>query len=226
MSSKKEIAPKKQWSDFSKEEKDKAIKNLSIIGVAILIFIIASATMSSSKPTSNVQTTATTPTTQSTEQETAKTTPTVPVTIQDKLWAAVDTGLKKRDKINIDYSSTDKVAFLEHTDEEPYTAKSFVKQTYSMLVLWGQEAFKIDGVDIINVQNKTKFTDQYGNEAVRTGVTIEMTKAQFSQFNWKNLEYQPIHNSISANSNIYIIVPALLSQIDNPSSDLYLSLSY
>ncbi len=150
---------------------------------------------------------------------------TKPLTIQDKLWVAVDAGLKKRDNIKVEYDQTEKVAFIEHTDENTYDAESFVRQAYALLVLYGQQAFNVDGVEILNVQNKTVFTDAHGNKNVETGVTIEMTKDQFKQFNWKNLEYQEVDTRIQAASNIYLVKPAISSQIKD-NKKLYLVLRY
>ncbi len=152
-------------------------------------------------------------------------TPTTPQTIEDKLWQAVDTALKQRTNIKVSYDEKEKVAFIEHTDADAYTAESFVKQAYAMFVLFGQEVFKIDGVEHVNAQNKTTFTDQYGKNSIESGVTIEMTKANFSKFDWKNLEYQQVNTRIQAASDIYIIRQALANDIKDQSK-LYLKLSY
>lgn len=153
-------------------------------------------------------------------------TPAKTLTVQDKLWQAVDVGLKSRKGINISYDTndpTDRVAFIEHTDASPFDAQSFIRQSFTILVLFGQEAFKIDGVDSVNVQNKTDFTDQYGNKKLDNGVVIDMHKADFVKFNWDNLKYQPISNQIQAASDVYIINSALQPYTD---AQLYLSLSY
>lgn len=214
------------WYAWAKSSWNKLAK----VGVTVLVVFIMMAALGSQQPqqqqskTTTIQSAKPTQQTATTPQTTTPRT-TKPATTQDQLWTAVDNGLKKRDNIKIDYDGTDKVAFIEHTDNDPYDAVSFVRQTYAMLALWGPEAFKVSGVDIINIQNKTTFKDQYGNNSTGTGVTIEMTKDQFSKFNWKNLEYSPINDAIQNNSNVYIIVPAIRNEIKDPSK-LYLVLRY
>lgn len=216
------------WYIWAKSNWSKNVKIGATVVVSILT-IIALAASSSNKPqtpNSVAQQSSQTTTNTNQTQASVKTTPAKPLTIQDKLWQAVDTGLKSRKGIDISYDASDpsdKVAFIEHTDPEPFDSQSFIRQSYTILVLFGREAFKIDGVDSINVQNKTYFTDQYGNKKLSSGVTIDMHKAEFNKFNWDNLKYQPVSNQIQAASDVYIIAPALQPYKD---SQLYLSLSY
>ena len=200
------------------------IRIMMAIGVSFQIFwiiLLLSFVLTPATPQSNNQPQTTqTPTTQENSTDLTK-----PLTTEDRLWQAVDNGLKKRDNINIYYDSADKIVIIEHTDENPYSAESFVKQAYSILVLYGQEAFNIDDVNAINVQNKTALTDEYGKKNIENGVIIEMTKENFSKFEWKNLEYQQINTRIQTASDIYRIHPAIQKEIKDESK-LYLVLQY
>lgn len=213
------------WYAWAKSKWSKNVK-IGVTAAAGIIIIIALASSSGKKTETKTASQPVANQTATTQTKPAQATPAKPLTIQDKLWQAVDAGLKSRKGINISYDTgdpTDKVAFIEHTDENPFDSQSFIRQSFTILVLFGQEAFKIDGVDSVNVQNKTNFTDQYGNNKLASGVTIDMHKADFNKFNWNNLKYQPISNQIQAASDVYIINPALQPYTD---AQLYLSLSY
>lgn len=146
-----------------------------------------------------------------------------PQTMEDKLWAAVDAAFKTRKNFAVSYDasdSSDKVAYIEHTDPEPFDSQSFIRQSFSILALYGVEVFKIDGVDSVNVQNKTNFIDQYGNKKLDSGVIIDMHKAEYIKFNWKGLDHLPVRQQIQAASDVFIIKPALQPYTDD---QLYLT---
>lgn len=221
------------WYAWAKSKWSKNVKIgvTTVAGIFVIIALASSSgkkteTKTASQPVVNQTATTQTKPAEQKQAQPAQATPAKPLTTQDKLWQAVDVGLKSRKGINISYDTsdpTDRIAFIEHTNASPFDAQSFIRQSFTILVLFGQEAFKIDGVDSVNVQNKTNFTDQYGNKKLDNGVTIDMHKADFNKFNWNNLKYQPISNQIQAASDVYIINPALQPYTDK---QLYLSLSY
>lgn len=223
----------KKWSEMSQSEKRTSIIVIAIMAVIVIAIIngLSGANKAMNGANSAVtsggikqQTTSTSAPKQSEATQVTQATPAKTLTTQDKLWQAVDSTLKKRDNINISYDATEKVAFIDHTDENPYNAESFVRQAYTILALYGQAAFNIEGINHLNVQNKCKLTDAYGKDSVKSCVTIEMSKDQFSKFNWPNLDHLEVDNNIENASDIYIIVPAIKSQ--TKPSNLYLKLTY
>lgn len=166
------------------------------------------------------------PVEESSEPETTSEEAVEPQTMLDKLWQAADTSLKSRKDIDISYDTELRDAAIIHTDLEPFTHETFVRQAYTILVLWGQEAFKIDGVEFVTVVQKTKFIDQYGQESVQNGVVIAMSKTEFSKFDWQALAMgSPVDGSIAAAADAYFEHIAIKKEIKDRSK-LYLSLQY
>lgn len=213
------------WQRLNDKQK-KYVKILtSITGVAVVLLFISVSSMNSeidsiSKVQPQEPVAAQAPAQQAgTVQEQTKT-----LSIIDQLWQSVDTTLKSRSDISVSYDETTKTATVNHTDLEPYNESSFVRQAYTILVVYGKSAFAIEGVEHLNVQNSCNLQDRYGKDTVQSCMTIQMKKSVFNKFDWSQLEYQPVSDTIENESDIYTIAPALSSKVE--PSKLYLDLSY
>jgi len=196
--------------------------NITVKLVVTAVFgliLIISATSSNSK-TENTQTA-----TQA--QQTATSTPeptkqAKPLTTTDKLWVALDNSMKTRDGYSVEYDESSRSASVIKTTTDAWDESSLVRGSFTTLVKYGTEAFKIEGVDSVRVVIKTEFTDQYGKKAMEDAVRIIMNKSEFSKFDWNNLKYQSVYNQIKNASEGFYIHSAILKKLD--SDKLYLSL--
>ncbi|MCR4277933.1 MAG: hypothetical protein NUV80_00470 [Candidatus Berkelbacteria bacterium] len=174
-------------------------------GIAILVFFIAIGVTGSRKEASSgaSQQPATDEPGLTTQASTPVPVP-LPQTTADKLWVAYDAIKQNRDGIAIDYSEATKAVTLSKTSPTFYDEKSLVKGAVFVFVWYGSQVFKIDGVNELEVEFKTDFTDTYGNKKTDDAVVIFMSKEEFLKYNWKNLEYQPVLNQLRAGGSAYI----------------------
>ncbi|OGL36776.1 hypothetical protein A3A68_02435 [Candidatus Saccharibacteria bacterium RIFCSPLOWO2_01_FULL_48_13] len=141
-----------------------------------------------------------------------------------KLWQGVNDSLGDRTGIDVRYDAKSKIATIIHDGSSISSEAEVVRQAWTILALWGQEAVKLSEVEHVHVQNQISAPDVDGNEVLATGVIIEMTKDQFLKFDWEKLKNQNIEATLTSASTIYIVVPELASKI--APSDLYLVLEY
>lgn len=145
-----------------------------------------------------------------------------PLTTTDKLWVALDNSMKTRDGYTVEYDESSKTASVTKTSTDFWDETSMVRGSFTTLVKFGTEAFKIDGVDAVRVVTRSEFTDQYGKKGIEDAVRIIMNKSEFSKFDWNNLKYQSVYSQIKNASEGFYIHPAVLKNLD--TSKLYLSL--
>lgn len=172
------------------------------------------------KAPANSQTPSPTATQASTESQEA--TPTNPPTIADSLWSALDKSMKTRTNYSVEFDASSKTASIIKTSTSAWDESALVRDSFTTLVKYGTEAFKINGVDAVRVVVKTEFTDSYGKKNVEDAVRIIMTKSEFGKFDWKNLSYQPVYTRIKNASEAFYIHPAILQKL-NPEK-LYLAM--
>ncbi len=160
-----------------------------------------------------------------TKQEKAVPTPTVtqkPLTITDSLWIALDKSIKSRNGYSVEFDESSKTASVIETKTTAWDESALVRESFTVLVKYGTEAFKIDGVDAVRVVIKTEFTDNYGKKSIADAVRIIMKKSEFNKFDWKSLSYQPVYSQIKNASEGFYIQPAILQKL-NPDK-LYLAM--
>lgn len=148
--------------------------------------------------------------------------PTNPPTMTDRLWSALDKSMKTRTDYSVEFDESSKTASVIKTKTTAWDESALVRDSFTTLVKYGTEAFKIDGVDAVRVVEKTAFTDSYGKKSVEDAVRIIMTKSEFGKFDWKNLSYQPVYAKIKNASEGFYIHPAILQKL-NPDK-LYLAM--
>ncbi len=148
--------------------------------------------------------------------------PEKPMTMTDKLWKALDDSMKTRDGYTVEFDESSKTASVTHTSTSFWDENSLVKGSFTTLVKFGKEVFKIDGVDSVRVVVKTEFTDQYGKKNIEDAVRIIMLKSEFNKFQWENLAYQPVYSQIKNASETLYIHSAIMQKLD--PEKLYLSL--
>jgi hypothetical protein len=154
---------------------------------------------------------------------TPKPSPKPPSTI-DQLWSTLDTSMKTREHYDVKYDGGQKQAYVifDASDETVWDETALVRDAYELLVKYGREAFKVNGVDEVRVNVKTSFQDQYGQSETEDAVRITMTKAAFGKFNWDELKYQSVWRGISDASDEYYLHPAIERNLNYDK--LYLSI--
>jgi len=145
-----------------------------------------------------------TPTPQPTKEET---------TIMDRLWVALDNSMKTRDKYDISYDEQKKLAIVTRRGAEYWDETAIVKTGYSTLIEYGQEAFKIVGVDEVEVILFSNFTDQYGKSSEEKAVDFAMKKDEFNKYDWNGLKGQNIFNQMTESCSVHYIHPAIFKNL-------------
>ncbi len=208
------------WYMWAKTDWSKKVK-WTITGVFIFFMLIGSTMQDTSKTTTQQPTQAVSVPAQEAPKE-AVAEPAKPMTTTDKLWAALDSSMKTRTNYEVKYDETKKEATVVFSPKDFYDENSVVKGSYSTLVKYGREAFKVDGVNSLTVNYRLEFTDKYGKKAFDDAIIITMGKDEFNKFDWDNLKYQSVYAQIKSSSSKYYVHPALDAKLDY--SKLYLSL--
>src|SRR3990167_6591636 len=137
-----------------------------------------------------------------------------PQTTTDKLWAALDVSITKREGYQVSYDEAVKGANVVYTSNDFSSENGLVRDSYALLVKYGREAFKIGGVDNLTITYRTEFTDFYGKKANEGAVVISMDKSEFFKFDWAALNYQIVSNQIKSASAKYYIHPAIQQKLN------------
>lgn len=140
----------------------------------------------------------------------------------DKLWTAFDSSIKNRSGYDIAWSDIFGVVTLSKTEDTFWDENAVVRDDYADLVRYGQEVFKIDGVNQIQVVYSTEFTDTYGKKETKTAVEIWFNKDEFQKYEWDNLGYQSVWQQMENGSAYYYIHPAINKGITK--DNLYLAI--
>ena len=148
--------------------------------------------------------------------------PTKTETMTDKLSVALDKSIKSRNGYSVEYDETSKTASITKVSTAAWDESALVRESFTILVKFGTEVFKIEGVDAARVIIRTELTDQYGKKSVEDVVRIIMNKSEFGKFDWNNLNYQPVYTQIKNASEAFYIHPAILKNL-NPDK-LYLAI--
>lgn len=148
--------------------------------------------------------------------------PVKPPTFTEQLWIALDKSMQTRDGYKIDYDTDSKTATITSSVSEAWDENALVRGSYTVLVKYGREVFKVNNVDAVRVVVRTKFTDQYGKDSWDDAVRIIMSKAEFNKFNWDNLNYTPVSLQIQAAADGYYVAPAVDAK--TTIKELYLSI--
>ncbi len=145
-----------------------------------------------------------------------------PLSTSDKVWAALDASMKTRDGFSVEHDEPSKTASIIKTDKDFWDENSVVRESFTALVKFGMEVFKIEGVEAVRVVTRTEFNDQYGKKNMGDAVRIIMNKSEFVKFEWDNLKFQPVYNPIMNASEGFYIHPAILKNLK--TDKLYLTL--
>ncbi len=150
-----------------------------------------------------------------------------PTTMNDKLWAVFNKNYDERYKkgTNIQYSDIDKTAkvivepgkYWSDVNLYDLDEKRLVEEAISTVVVFGREAFKVDGVERVGVDYRMPFTDSYGKKTLTTAFSFSMNKSEFNKYHWDNLKGKPIYAQIIRSTQedpLFYIEPALLSKIN------------
>ncbi|MFA6963828.1 MAG: hypothetical protein WC227_03895 [Patescibacteria group bacterium] len=126
--------------------------------------------------------------------------------VSDNLWIALDNATNSRNGYSVDYYALNKSVMIKKEPDTAWDDNTFVMTAYQTYVKFGKTAFSIEGVDSVSFIWWANMIDSKGQSEKSKGIQIEMTKEQFSQFNWDNLvgrniyeqmqPYQWIHTGI------------------------------
>ena len=134
-------------------------------------------------------------------------------TIIDKVWEALDSSIKTRDKYDIQYIEADKLVRVTKEPYDSWDETAFVKDTYGDFVDYGLVAFQIDGVDSIEFLYWANITDQYGKTNKEKGVDIAMKKSEFQKYDWNGLKGQNIYYQMTTSCYEHYIHPAVMKNV-------------
>lgn len=199
---------------------------LSVVAAIIVISAMSSSGSSSTSSTSSSNSTHET-TAKSVSEPTA--TP-KPLTMQDKLYKITDSLQLQRDATKISYdASTGKVMvtynIAKHwgdTHLGDLTPVSLLNTEVNDYVSFAGQMFKLDGITTVGADYQTSFTDQYGNAKLDDAWKFSMDKTTFDKFNWKNLENQPIFDTLVDNTSEnddYYIAPSIQAALNEAGHD-------
>ena len=135
------------------------------------------------------------------------------LTTLDKLWVAVDTSINSRNAIELTYDQKTKEVVLMHTDTSFWDESALVRGGVVKFINFGQEAFKIEGIDKLTVQVKTELTDTYGTKKTVGVFLVEMSKEKFQKFDWNALKGQDVGARIKSVADIWFIHPSILPNV-------------
>lgn len=153
------------------------------------------------------------------DTHTVTSTPGKPLTTQDKLWKDWDRFGESRKGADIVTDSSGTVT-LTVTIDQYWDEKTLVEGAFNAFANFGIGAFQIDGIQKEIVIYKMPLIDTYGNKNVDEVIRLGMTKDEFTKYQWKNLEGQPIYYKMSIAADPFFVHPALLSKIDTSQIEL------
>lgn len=225
------LPPSRKWLEG---KMNKPLSSPVLIIASVILFAVAGAAMPGS--TSNTESVASESDAPSTASDNVEVTTeedtTTKDTIQeeapkeqsmlDKLWIAFDNSIKHRSGYDVSWSDTSKAVTVTKVEDSFWDENDIVRKDYADLVQYGKEAFKIEGVDQVQVVYKTEFTDQYGKKETETAVEIWFNKDEFQKYEWDNLSFQPVWRQMEDGSAYYYIHPAINKGITKDK--LYLAL--
>ncbi|MEX0924422.1 MAG: hypothetical protein WDZ82_00560 [Candidatus Paceibacterota bacterium] len=142
------------------------------------------------------------------------------LTTEEKVTRAAEEIVGNHDSVEVMVSEGD--AFLIFEEETFYTIESAVRDTYEYFVKWGEEALAYDEIGFVSVEAKTQFTDEKGRTSMGTIIRVQMNEENFNEFEWKNLDFRPIHNQIDEYGTLFVH-PQVWREVDM-NEDAYLSL--
>jgi hypothetical protein len=144
-----------------------------------------------------------------------------PPSTLDQLWTALDSSGVGRDTVHISYQDPSQTAAgyggivtLTRDDLSPWDSKTFVQDFLSDFVRYGQQAFKVSGVDHLDFIVNTNFTDDHGKVSTDIGMEVKMSKSQFSSFNWQNLAGSPVYDAMTSDSEYNYTAYSITQSVD------------
>lgn len=120
----------------------------------------------------------------------------------------------KTDSLSVKYDETNKCYTLSyHPSDDSYDETNLVQQGISNYIKYCKKAYTVQGVTSIDFEISTEMIDSYGKSSIDNVLSIRMPKANFSKFNWKNLEYMPIYDNFKDNCEFFWIYPSILKNV-------------
>lgn len=155
-------------------------------------------------------------------------------TMNDKLWQAFDNTKDSRYKkgFEIQYMPEEKKVMLISYPEKYWSETNMydlnetrlVSHSINTFVAYGLKAFQIDGVEVVGVDYRMPFTDNYGKQTTETAFKFAMSKSEFGKYDWNNLNNKPVYSQIvhSANETDFEIKPSILRNLEKEKVKLAL----
>lgn len=140
-----------------------------------------------------------------------------PQSIEDQLTSIVDSVIKDKSELNVVQKASDKTRYniSMNYDEASWDETYFVSAALTAYIKICQEAYKIDGVDAIELYLLIPMIDAKGNEITEVGFTMIMTKDKFSTYTWSNLAYREgIYDTVAADCEQLVIHAGVKNKVD------------
>jgi flagellar biosynthesis GTPase FlhF len=140
----------------------------------------------------------------------------------DKLWTALDNSINTRKNFDIKWNSELKQVRLIKEGGDYWDSNDYVRTAYSLLVGYGKEAFKIEGVDTVQIVLKSTFTDKYGKKSEEVAVRLTIEEGEFQKYNWENLKtFKSVYSQMIEATETHYVHPAIFKNVN--TNDLYLT---
>lgn len=194
-------------------ERDAGKPFLILLGIFILIVIVKANTTPETKTSSSSSSTKSI--VNSAQVVVKPTEKPVVLTIQDKLWKAVDESIHTRRDVTVEFDTG--TAMMTFYKDTYLNENHLVKDAYTAFVNFGTEAFKIPEVQEVNVQSKVDLTDKYGKKTRDTVVAVTMNRETFMKFDWANLrnvKSANIYQTMKENAQLHSISLPIMKNLD------------
>lgn len=133
---------------------------------------------------------------------------------EERLWKAIDDTFRSRNGYNVTFDSKTGTARLTYTKNMFLDEESTVRTAYTYFVKYGENAFKLEGVDRLTMQVKTEFTDSYGKKNNEIAVRVTMPKSEFMKYDWKAFEFKNAYPAMERSAEENYIHPAIFKNVD------------
>ena len=119
-----------------------------------------------------------------------------------------------KDKSNIEISTIDNKVIVKYKTDTPLTFNTLLREVLSLYVKIGKIIYNNNNIQEFDFIINGDITDEYGNKKIDRLIEILMQKDNFVEYQWENLEYQPIYNIFIKDTDIFYILYSMRSQID------------
>lgn len=127
-------------------------------------------------------------------------------------------------ELEVSFRSEAGEILLTYTPGLAWSTRSAVNDAISDYINYCRYVYAFDAVDSVWMFSRGSFTDSHGQESIENVTAFRMDRETFSTFNWDNLEFVNIYDTLSSDCDMFYIHPGVLADID--TDDLYYAPDY